>query len=60
MKYIKLFEETENIEIPENAEELVVGKNYSGRADGSFEIKTINGKLYFIPKTPCCDFGEDY
>ena len=45
-------------EVPPYATELIVGKNYVGRADGDFEVRTINQKIYFIPTSPCVDFGE--
>lgn len=48
----------ENPGVPDYAIELKIGKNYSGRSDGDYEIQTINDKLWFIPGT-CCDFGED-
>ena len=50
--------EKENPGVPYGATELSPGKNYSGRSDGNYEIKTINGRLWFIPGA-CCDFDED-
>ena len=50
--------EKESPNVPYGAVELVNGKNYSGRSDGNYEVKTINGKLWFIPGA-CCDFDED-
>lgn len=50
--------EKKNPGVPFGAIEIVAGKNYSGCSDGNYEIKTINGKLWFIPGA-CCDFGEE-
>lgn len=44
--------------VPDNAIQIISGKTYSGRADGDFEVKTINGKVWFIPIGSCCDFYE--
>lgn len=44
--------------LPSYAIKLICGRNYSGRADGDFEIRTFNGEIYFIPITSCCDFDE--
>lgn len=44
--------------VPLEATLLEPGKTYSGHADGSFEIKTINGKLWFIPTSSSVDFSE--
>lgn len=48
----------DNPGVPDYAIELIVGKNYDGRADGDFEVKTINNKLWFIPLSSCVDFDE--
>lgn len=57
-KDLKLHEfRKQNPNVPDNATKLTIGKNYSGRADGKFEIKTINGKLWFV-EGHCCEFGE--
>ena len=48
----------DKFKIPEHAVKLVVGKNYSGRADGDYMIKTINGELWFIPGV-CCELDEE-
>lgn len=44
--------------IPPYAIKLEVGKNYDGRADGAWEILTINGELWFCSDWCCVDFGE--
>ena len=45
-----------NPDVPDNAIEIILGKSYEGNIDGAFEVKTINGKLWFIPKTSCSNF----
>lgn len=47
----------ENPGVPEYAIKIIPGKTYKGNADGDFEIKSINGKIWFIPGN-CCDFYE--
>lgn len=48
----------ENPGVPDNAIEIVSNKTYSGRSDANFEVKTINGKIWFIPIGSCCEFYE--
>ena len=53
---LKEFRE-QNPGVPDDATKLIAGKNYGGDLDGGFEIQTINGELWFVPKG--CSGGLD-
>ena len=44
--------------VPTNAIEIIKNKEYQGNADGNFEIRTINDKIWLIPLSTSVELDE--